>query len=105
MIGTREALLKLLEAHPGACQSQLAQDVGRNASTVDYHLHRLEREGKIHLERIGRKVIVWLATDPRPLPMGPPKPDLRTLPLRCAARKTRVEAYLESQGISVHAES
>lgn len=58
--GTRGRLVAFLEARPGATLGEAAQAVGVDHSTVDYHLHRLERAGAARRVRRGRAVRLFL---------------------------------------------
>lgn len=56
MTPTRRELLQHVRDAPGSSTRALAQRVGLNASTAEYHLYRLAREGVIVQERVGNVV-------------------------------------------------
>lgn len=56
----REAILRYLFETPGASTTMVAARVGTNASTADYHLRRLQKEGKVRAQPGGREVAWFL---------------------------------------------
>jgi len=56
----REAILRYLSASPGASTSMVARHLGTNASTADYHLRRMRKDGLVGAHEGGR-VIAWYA--------------------------------------------
>ena len=51
---TRQQIVRLLWREPGLSTRRVAQAVDVDESTAAYHLHRLEKEGHILAERVGR---------------------------------------------------
>lgn len=52
---TRDAIMEHIRRKPGITFRQLARELGLGIGTVQYHLHRLEREGKVVSFRANRK--------------------------------------------------
>lgn len=53
--GPRARIPDVLDANPGASTRMVAAALSLDDSTVDYHLRRLRREGKVLLQRQGRE--------------------------------------------------
>lgn len=49
-----QAVLDAVAARPGASVQELADALGVDHSTAEYHLHRLERAGRVRAVRAGR---------------------------------------------------
>lgn len=65
---TRARVLQTLRDAPGASTTIIARAVDADASTVDYHLRMLTREGFAARERVGREA-VWFARSCRFCPL------------------------------------
>lgn len=57
----RARIAALLESEPGASTQKVARALALDASTADYHLRRLRREGRVQVQRQGRE-ICWFNT-------------------------------------------
>lgn len=54
MTPTRQQIVRLLWREPGLSARRVARAVDLTESATAYHLHRLEQEGTIVVERVGR---------------------------------------------------
>jgi predicted transcriptional regulator len=51
----REEILRLIRQRPGMTFRELARELGIGIGDLQYHLRRLEREGKVFSKRMGRR--------------------------------------------------
>lgn len=65
---TRKRIQRYLAATPGASTQMVAEHLGVDASTADYHLRRLRREARVTYETNGREV-AWFGAGCRLCPL------------------------------------
>lgn len=55
----RNEILQYIENRPGVTFRELARELGVGIGDLQYHLHRLEKEGKVFSRKIGKKRYIF----------------------------------------------
>ena len=67
----RELILTILRQEPGRTATDLSRIFSMDRGSVDYHLRRLEKAGRIIAQREGRCIRYYTHGTPRPNAWGP----------------------------------